>query len=173
MGEFRIGRKFAQHSYPDAPRGAAAALLARNFAFGPATTTDIETSPTAIPWEGVDVGAPGITAQITPRVSGIVLISAVVAIKSLSGVQEIVTVDVSVNGFVLNVPFFNQITVEAGGFLVVPILTETNVATLGALLPIGVPATVSILLTANTDDVLQLSTDDSSISIQEVLPATG
>ena len=43
MGEFRIGRRFAQHSYPDGPRALSAAF-ASNFAFGPGSDSQIAMS---------------------------------------------------------------------------------------------------------------------------------
>lgn len=48
MGEFRIGRKFASHSYPDT-RAATTVPYARNFAVGPGTVTDV-TVGTPVPW---------------------------------------------------------------------------------------------------------------------------
>lgn len=174
MTEF-VGRTGARrvYSYPERPRGSELALLARNFAAGPSSATDIDIAPTPIPWNIVDVGGAGTTVPITPRSSGIILISGVISIKSTSGIQESVLVQVVVNGLPLLVPFLQNPTIEANGFISIPFLTELNLATFGSLLPVGVAAAVSILVTAANADTLQLAVDSSSMTIQEVRPATG
>jgi hypothetical protein len=130
-------------------------------------------SPTAIPWAVVGVGTPGINVQITPIATGRVLISGVIIVKSVSGVQESVSVQLVVNGFPLGAPLFEQPTIEAGGQVAIPILMEVNAFTLGSLLPIGVLANVQILLTASTVDVLQMVDESSSLDLQEVSAPTG
>ncbi len=174
MTEF-VGRTGALrlYSYPETPRGGAAAALARNAAFGPTNTTPILTSPTSVPWQSLDVGTAGVTVPITPRVTGVVRIIGVVGVKSSSVIQESLTVHVAVDGELLFIPFDPAPTIEPGGYILIPILTEVNAFTNGAALPLNVTATVQVVLTANNPDVLSIDPGSSSLDINELLPATG
>lgn len=175
MTEF-VGRTGSKrvYSYPETPRTASALALARNFAYGPGTTTSIGTSATPVPWNAIGVGSPGINVPITPRVTGLVRVSGVICVKSLSGIQESVNVQVVVNGVPLLSPFFEVPTVEAGGAIAIPILTEIDVFTNGgSQLPLGATANVQIVLSASNDGVLELATQSSSLELQEVLAETG
>jgi len=73
MGEFRIGRTRAQHSYPEAQRGGAGVLsLARNFAQAEKVTVPISDAGTQIPWgfiESVDAWDATVTYGINDIVS--------------------------------------------------------------------------------------------------------
>jgi hypothetical protein len=81
---FRIGRKFAQHTYPES-RGIGGLPFARNSAQGPADQTIISTTApgTAIPWSILEVGSPGIDVPITPKVTGLLLILVMINIENL------------------------------------------------------------------------------------------
>jgi len=166
-----IGTRY--HSYPETPRGAAAGMLARNAAFGPENVTPILTSPTSVPWQSLDVGVAGVTVPITPRVTGVVRIIGVIGVKSSSGIQELLTVHVAVNGELLFIPFNPEPTLSASGYILIPILTEVNVFTNGSVLPLGVTATVQVILTANNPDVLSIDPGASSLDVHELMPATG
>jgi len=57
MSGFRIGRKSAQHLYPESPRASALSLFARNFATG--TKFGMDLSPSIqIPWNSIDAVVP-------------------------------------------------------------------------------------------------------------------
>jgi hypothetical protein len=175
MSEF-VGRTGSNrvYSYPETPRGASAlSALARNFAFGPDTSTDIDTAPTPVPWAGMDVGAPGINVPITPRATGIIRISGVLNIKSASGIQEAISLVVIVDSVEMPVPFFERPTFEAGARVAIPFLTELNAATFGAPLTVGVTSNVVIAVTASNPDVLSLPLNSSTMDVQEVPVATG
>lgn len=175
MSEF-IGRTGSHrvYSYPDRRGGNPAELFARNFAAGPLLDTDIETGEgTPVPWAVIESGAPaGINVPITPRSTGRIRISGAITVKSVVGVA---TVSLFVQTFdgvtvsTLPIPLLEENTISAAGFEVIPFLTE-NIG--GALLPIGVPTSIRILLIASESGLSLLSLS-STIDIQEVLAATG
>jgi hypothetical protein len=68
MSGFRIGRKSAQHFYPESSRASALSLFARNFATGPKFSTAL--APDAqIPWNSIDADVP--TTPFTIAANGI------------------------------------------------------------------------------------------------------
>lgn len=167
MGEFRIGRKNAQHFYPDTPRGGSGALaFARNFAMGPGNLTPVATAVdggTQIPWDFIESGAPlSVNAPITPRVTGRILFSGVVVVKNSTLTPVTVTVQVQVNGSTLLVPLVQE-TVDASGFAALPfeILSE-------ALFAIGVTRNIQVFVTASASNSVNLDVDSSTIEIQEM-----
>jgi hypothetical protein len=165
---FRIGRKHAQHTYPENRGGAAAALFARNFAEGPLINTTITDGGIQIPWAFVESGAPaGVNVPITPRSSGILRISGVIVIASTAEVDRVVSLVVQVNGASMSVPLTEANTVTAGGFEVVAFATET------LALPIGPTYNVQIFLNASAPDELLVEARSSTIEVQEILAATG
>jgi hypothetical protein len=170
MGEFRIGRKYAHHFYPDTPRGAGALSLARNFAMGPGDPTDVVTAGdggTQIPWDFIESDGPlGVDVPITPRVTGQILFKGVVVVKNNSLSPVNVTVQVEIDDLTLFAPVLQE-TVTANGLAAIPFeaLTFTPI-------PIGVLATVQVILTASVNDAITLNVDGSTIEIEEVLPAT-
>jgi len=176
MSEF-VGRTGALrvYSYPENRLQGSSASFARNFASGPAGATDIPVAGILVPWSSPDAGTPGTDVPITPRSTGLVLITGVITVKSTSGNQETVTLEVLVNGVPLAVPFVENLTIEPGGVIAIPILTETNSHINGGPLPLGTTADVSIFLSASVDDpvVLQVSTESSTLELQEVPVATG
>jgi hypothetical protein len=164
---FRIGRKYASHSYP-IPRAATSVPYARNFAVGPATTVPITTVAAAIPWAIIESGAaPGINVPITPKSTGIVRIHSVVTIKNSSNAPVQAAVVAAVGGTPLPVPLSESVTIPAAGSVSLPILTETPA------LPIGVLANISIGVVASANGALSVVTGSSSLEVQEVQAATG
>jgi hypothetical protein len=177
MSEF-VGRTGANrvYSYPEGPRGAGTPpqLFARNFASAPDTQTLVDADPgSQIIWNSMDVGtAPSADVPITPAVTGIIRVAAVICLKNtssdpqvLSGVQAIVQVgNPPVDTLI---PFLERASIDIGEAVVIPILTET------APQPIGVPTSISILLIAGDAGAISLVSQSSSLDIQEVSAATG
>lgn len=168
MGEFRIGRKKAKHFYPERRHGSALFLFARNFATGPKVGTAIAAAGTQLPWNAIDV-SPGPADEdvpITPISSGKILLDGDIVVGNADGVTRFVTIQIQVNDVTLLIPAANHVSVEAGGFLSIPILAELT-------LPVGVTANIQILATAEVDGQLTFSQLSSSLSLEEVNAATG
>lgn len=170
MSEF-VGRTGSQrvYSYPEAPRGGYAAQFARNFASGPATTTTIDIDPgTQLPWDVIDSGAPpGVNVPITPRSSGIILVTGVISLKSSSEIDEVVQLLIEVNGVPLPVPFLESNTISASGFEAIPFVAEITG------LAVGVAANVQVRLISSNATDIGATLDSSTINLQEVPAATG
>jgi hypothetical protein len=166
MGEFRIGRKYAHHFYPDTPRGAGALSLARNFAMGPGDATDVVTSGdggTQIPWDFIESDAAlGVDAPITPRVTGQILFKGVIVFKNNSLSPVNVTAQVEVNDLAIAPPVVEE-TVAANGLAAVPfeVLIDTPLA-------LGITANIQVIVTASTNGAVTLTVDSSTIEIEEV-----
>jgi hypothetical protein len=182
MGEFRIGRTFARHSYPDTPRGGGAFAFARNFAKGPGTegAQPITDTGTQILWGTIDVPATppnSANVAITPHVTGVVRVHGVVSVQNTSGADAVVTVQVRVNGVTVSTPApettvraANSSAEDENGFAAIPFLAELT-ATEG--LVIGTYAEIQILVTAITNGSLGLTVNDSTLEVQEVPVSTG
>lgn len=170
MGEFRIGRKYAHHFYPDTPRGAGALSLARNFAMGPGDSTNVVTAGdggTQIPWDFIESDAAlGVDVPITPSVTGQILFKGVVVVKNSSLSPVNVTLQVEVDGSTLFAPV-TEVTVAANGLAAIPFEART-----GSPLPLGVIANIQVLVAASVNDAITLNVDGSTIEIEEVLLAT-
>ena len=166
MGEFRIGRRYAQHSYPDAPRVPTLAPLARNFATGPKVGTAVAAAGTQVPWNSIDFGPDGVDVQITPQTTGLVRVSAVIAVGNSDVAQRNVQVQVQIGNVTVPLPVSDQVTVAANGLEAIPFLIELS-------LPVGVPSQIQILVTAEVDGQISLSQESSSMELQEVSIATG
>lgn len=164
------------HSYPDTPRGGGLSALARNFASGPGDVTAITQAGIQVPWDQIDVPAsPPTTTDvpITPRVSGEIVIRGALGVQNTSGNPAVVIVEVQLNGVSVLIPLHEEFTVpvtnggeETNGFVEVPILTKITI-------PVGVAANIQIRVLALTDSVLSLTTNNSTLEIEEVLPSTG
>lgn len=166
MGEFRIGRSHAKHSYPDTPRAAVAAY-ARNFAQGPAALTSIVAGGTQLPWAVIESGAPaGVHVPITPRVTGKIRLIAAITIQSDGEGADIVQVQAQINDITIATPLV-QSTVIAGGFGAIPFVLD-----IPALLPIGSQLDISLLVT-DADGGTSLTVQSSTLDIQELPLATG
>jgi hypothetical protein len=178
MGEFlsKTVGNLRLHGYPDPPRGTGVTppAFARNFASAPATQTTVASDPgSQIVWNSMDVGtAPSTDVPITPAVTGIIRVAAVICLKNnsgdpavLSGVQVIVQVgNPPVDTLI---PFLERASIDIGEAVVIPVLTETDPQ------PIGVPTSISILLIAGDANAIALVSQSSSIDIQEMSAATG
>jgi hypothetical protein len=173
MGEFRIGRTFARHSYPDTPRGASAAF-ARNSAFGP-NSPPLSVDPVAgtlITWQSIEVGTIGGTVvPITPKVTGIVRVIVNVVFEN-AGAADVVGVDLLVNGATTGT---TESTIdsssEAGhAFITVPWLVDFAG---GFKLPVGATYNLEVKVAqlhgSGTISVIGVT----SIDIQELPAATG
>jgi hypothetical protein len=168
MGEFRIGRRFAQHTYPDTPRGGGALAFARNFAMGPATPTTITTGGVQVPWDFIESGAPsGVNVPITPRVTGRMLFSGVVQVTNNDDAPVTVQVQIQVNDATELVPLVQE-TVDANGEAAIAFEIMYI-----ASLPVGVTAQIQLLVTSTADVDVVLSTDNSTLEIEEKSFATG
>jgi hypothetical protein len=176
----RIGRPYAKETYPETPRGGGLAALARNYAVGPSgeVATAIPITPgVQIPWGTIDVPTNPPVIQdvpITPHVSGIVRVLGSIGVSNSDNNPHILHVDVQINGVTYPVPNAEEVTVpasvageEADGFIQIPIMVEVPGLTLGTQIR------VQILLTALTNSVLAVTVNNSTLELQEVLPATG
>jgi len=171
MGEFRIGRKFASHSYPES-RAATTVPFARNFATGPtlfAAPPDVQTTGTQVPWNVIESGAPpGFDVPITPKSTGRIRITGVVAVKNSTMSPVLVTVLVQLNGANEFNPLFLSAVVDSEGAVAIPIVAE-----LSALLAPGVQRLIEFFVFASADGAISLTVESSSIDVQEVPFATG
>ncbi len=173
MTEF-IGRTGSKrvYSYPVTPRGASAsgAGFARNFAIGPASPQDVFTTGTAITWQAVDV--PGTNPEdvpITPRSTGNIRVSGVVTVENASVNSDSVTVQLKVNGVLFTFPAPKSSTGQSGegGFIAIPYLVVFKG------LSIGVPVVTQLIVTAEADGEITLTTGNSTLNVEEVQNATG
>lgn len=175
MTEF-IGRGSGgrPYSYPETPRGGGLAALARNYAVGPSDPQAIAAAGTQITWGTVDVA--GFTfndVPITPHVSGRVRVRASIGVQNTSNNPVTVIVEVQVDGVTYPVPAHEEFTVPASsgpeddGFVQIPVLTTLTG------LALGTSVNVQINMIALTDAVLELTTNNSTLELEEVLPSTG
>jgi hypothetical protein len=165
---FRIGRKFAQHVYPES-RASQSLPFARNSAFGPAPGAPlVGDTPGEITWSTVESGGgASVSVPITPRVTGIVLVTGVIQVANTTDDGEELTVQLGVGGVLHANPLEgNQVAAAIGFVTTVPIQ-----AILG--LPIGTPSLINVFVTANVTGELQLQAHNSWLTLQEVGPATG
>jgi hypothetical protein len=168
---FRIGRKFAQHTYPE-PRSIGAFQFARNFAY----SAEGEDQPipdddeVPIEWGLISSGAPaGPDVPITPVATGIIRIIAAIAVgknTGPSGFPNTISLVIHVNGVEIEPPELLRVTIDSGEFEMIPVLAEVSG------LPLGVTANIRILATASTFGA-SLIEESSSIEVQEVQAATG
>lgn len=164
---FRIGRKYASETYPEtggARGGAAGVALARNFGVGPKTPTSIG-GGLQIEWNSLDAGpSPSVDVLITPKVSGLVLVTGVVAVTNSTGAAIVLGIQVQVDG--PPVGALLGATVPAHGSLTVPFMVETTELDT----PVGVQSNVNVFVTGNG---LTLAPESSLCSAQEVTVASG
>ena len=160
MGEFRIGRTFARHSYPDTPRGASAAF-ASNFALGPGSDQAIATAPgTAVftAANGSAVSAGTITADgapITPNVTGDVLVEAAVEVRNTTEGVINIFVFARINGTTTTTPVAAA-TLDSEGYESIPVTLL-----LPGALALGATAHVNLVVVASSSGAL-LTTSGSS-----------
>jgi hypothetical protein len=173
MGEFRIGRTYARHSYPDTPRGASAAF-ARNSAFGP-NSPPLSVDPVAgtkVPWQQIEVGTAGDTVvPFTPKVTGITRVLVNVVFEN-AGASDVVGVSVLIGGSIIGSTVSTiDASSEAGrAFITVPFQVDLAGADKLLLGPTySFEVKVAQLHGSGTISVIVVS----SIDIQELPPATG
>jgi hypothetical protein len=171
MGEFRIGRSRAQHSYPDT-RGAAPNGFARNSALGPDGGS--QALPDKIKWGILEVGTVGGTVvPITPRVTGIIRIIGSVVCENEDINPNVMKVVVFVDGVSLVTGSVSTIDAapEAGhGFITIPI--EVDLAGVLAL-STGVTHTIEVQVVPLNGGTSTSVVSLSALDIQELPVATG
>jgi hypothetical protein len=167
MGEFRIGRTRAQHSYPTPRFTGTTGPFARNAAAGPATTTPVDSAGTLIPWAVIaSDGSSGTDVPITPLSTGIIHVEAVVGLINNSDGALLVTVLVQEEGG----PILQTelMSIDSGQNEVVPLNIDT------AALPVGATKNFEISVAfTGTDGDISLVGLESFIELQEVSVATG
>jgi len=167
MGEFRIGRSYAKHSYPES-RQNTTVPLARNFAIGPLTSTAVTTGGTQVPWSDIESGAtPGVDVPITPASSGTIQLTGVIEVNNGTESGVNVQVQVQLAGTTSPLPATEKVTAPPG-FSAIPLLTEWITA-----LPLGTTAKFEVLVTAASNGAITLVAQSSSFEVKEVPPATG
>jgi hypothetical protein len=168
-GKSAVGRTGAlrMYKYPE-PRSAGTSAFARNFATGPKTATALSDTPTQVRWNAIDVGtSPGTDVPITPRVTGVVRIIAVLSVQNASGDDADMAVKVQIDGSDLPLPDAEVVSIRPGSSDVVVVLVETT-------LPLNTTSNVQITLaTGNSDQTATLIQDSSSMEVQEVSNSTG
>lgn len=174
---FRIGRKHAQHSYPE-PRGVPSSI-ASNFALGPGTNQAIAQSPGSTraftDTNGSVVAAGTLTSQgapVTPRATGVLLVTGAVNVENVSdGAPVNVSVFIQVNGVTSTAPIAVATLSASTSFESIPI------SALIAPLPLNVTAHVNLILVASAAGVNLTAASGtaapSTMNLQEVLPPTG
>lgn len=162
----RIGRKFAQATYPEAAR-ATLSPYARNSAHGPAAPYAVTDSPTRIPWGVLEVGAPGENVPITPNVTGLIRITGVVECVNGSEDAEQLTVQIGVGGVLQAVPLEASFVSGGDG-------QQTSVPIQAIFgFTVGTTVDISLFVTAASSGDLTLEVNDSWLLVEEVGAATG
>jgi len=173
---FNRGRSKTAHAYPETRAGAnsppAPLAFARNFAKGPGTEVSqpVLAAGTQVQWGTID--SPGLNVQdvpITPRSTGVILVSGVVSVNNDSNNTDVVTVQVQVDDVTVTTPAVQQSTGEGGegGFNAIPF----NIEIPG--LVIGTQVNIQVLVTAQADGEISLNDNDTTVNVQEVAVATG
>jgi hypothetical protein len=168
---FRIGRKHAQHTYPQAVSGGPGlAGYARNFAQGPAANQAVPVSPGTLltPWNPIESGAaPGSTVPITPKVTGLVLVTGTIEGAIAVEGEDNLFVQIDVDG----VPLLNPITGNPVGTGTGSGFMSVSFCVLAQLI-VGETHHIGVIVSSSSGDVA-LNAHNSTISIQEVAAATG
>lgn len=163
---FRIGRKFAQHTYPERLGGGGTSdSFARNFGMGPLNEEPVPGDGINVPWETIASGAsPGANVPITPAVTGRLLIHGVVVLKNDTADDLQITLHVNLDGTTL-ISHFS--TLAGSGSLAMPFLVET--------VPVSFALhQVTVFVTCGgADNVMSLGSETCTVEIQEVSNPTG
>lgn len=169
----RIGRKHASETYPNrGGAGAQGAPFARNSAAGPPTNQLLTgTGSTQVDWASIEsTGAPGTSVPITPRVTGVILIQAVIVVSNGAGTVESVTVGIGPSG---GAPVQPLSVVELG---------PTGTAASEVAIPVQVVFTesaagttqhIAVFVTASAANDITIVAGNSFVSIQELVAPTG
>jgi hypothetical protein len=168
MSEF-VGRTGSNrlYSYPDTRRsGNPLTVFARNFATGPKNQQDISGGGVQILWNAIDVGTSSADVPITPRSTGIVLVSGVVSIQNQSGfaIPGGASVSVQVNNGAALIPSGAAAPLADQEIVTIPFLVEVTGLT------VGTTYNIEIFVSGDTATLLA---EASSVDVQEVSVATG
>ena len=183
MGGFRIGRKFATHTYPVSPGlGGANLLFARNSAQGPDgdfTITDKTLHP--IVWHFVDA-PPGISptanVPITPKTTGVVVVTGMIGTVRNNDASNPASIQLFIDASGITphpqahpIATVSLQAASEGGvtpFAAIPFLVEI-------FLPVGVTTDLQFQVQANSTVTpnLTITNLDSRINVQEVPVSTG
>lgn len=168
----RIGRKHAAETYPE-PRagggGVNIAAMARNYASGPASDTDVPIAGVQIPWNVIDSGAAlGPNVPITPHVTGRILVSAMISLENVSASPVNVRVRVQIGGVSVTIPtdpssLLDAAPAEGRSSIVIPLSAQLTVA-------VGVAINIQIFVSADDEPgtLVRVVADSSTLNIQEV-----
>jgi len=174
---FRIGRKHAAHTYPQS-RATTTVPLARNSASGPEeddVTIAVGPAGTQVPWNARESsGVPPQTAQfvpITPKATGIVNVKGVIALSATTATS--IQLFVERDGTPTPVPLLETVNFTGPGAAAIPFDVIVGAGANGPPLALGVQANISIKLTSSVAAAAVLFQDSSTITVQEVSPATG
>jgi len=144
-------------------------VVAGTIATVPAFASGVTTFDLTAPIDGSTVGGtienastPTVNVPITPRVTGVVLITGVVGFINGSGGPVNASVTVEANGTPISVPV-SFAALGDGTQVTVPFMVE-------AFLPVGVTSNIQVSVTGDAADLIA---DGSAINIQEVSVATG
>jgi hypothetical protein len=164
---FRIGRSRAAHTYPQsAGSGGSSLPYGRNNAQGPNANQTLSTSPQTIVWGAIGSGgAPSINVPITPRVTGLIQVSAVIELENTGEGSVNVSVQVAVGGTPIATPT-SEVTVNGGSFATIPF--QTLIAQ-----TVGETSDIQIVVSATSLSVITLQAGESSLSVHEVSAPTG
>jgi hypothetical protein len=169
MGEFRIGRRFAQHSYPES-RQNTTVPFARNFAQGPADLTPITMAGIQVPWDVIESGAPpGADVPIVPQATGRVRLIASLTIGNTGEGSETAVVRAQTNGMLIDFPQ-SGMTIPGGGVGTIPYVLDIGPGSVSHPIPlaVGSPTDIELFVTATSDGVLSLAPNSSTLDIQEL-----
>lgn len=165
MGEFRIGRRNAQHSYPESRRGGGSLSSGgSNFAIGPLDQELVPIVGLEVPWAAISSGAPpGTDVPVTLSVTGRLLLWGVVCLKNNTADDLQVTVTVRVDGTDLVNEFS---TLVGDGAVTIPFTIETDAISLGT-------HQASVNVACGVDGAMSLGSETCTIKLQEVAAPTG
>lgn len=170
MGEFRIGRSRAQHSYPDTPRGGGAFAFARNYA-STEQSQNFGAGSFNINWQSIEApGAdpvPGTNVPITPQVTGRIriIVTGVYRNTTLNMVNVAEIVFVDGNLITEGAETVDGTVDTTNGDATITVVVDTTV-TPGSTHQVSIQCAAS---TASSGVTLELA----QIDIQELPVATG
>lgn len=145
-------------------------VLSRSVASVPAFAGGVTTFDLNSPIDGSTTGGaiennstPSADVPITPRSTGVVLVSGVATILNDTGGPIDAVVNVMVDGTALPVPSSITTTIPAGATAAIPFMAE-------AFLPVGTTTPIQVQVTGTGATIVA---DSSVVNVQEVSVATG
>ena len=164
MGSFRIGRKFAQHVYPEPRRSSGAAdPVARNFAT--AKGGELAADDNTVSWVA-DVPADPVNltqVPITPILTGVIEISGFVVIVGSAESALEAEILISVDGVEVPATMESEAIVPINGMLAIPYMAQVSGLTLNTTVP------VTMVINASVGGSLE----GGVMAVQEVPVSTG